>query len=117
MRRVVALVGSICLCLQGCTSMQTVPVPQTGSAPAAVQVGDTVEVTTHAGQVQRFQVTEVANDALVGEEIRIAYADMADLKAARRDEAKSRTTLWVIGGVALVALLVGAGGGGGGSGY
>jgi len=92
-------------------------VPQPGSGPAAVQVGDNVEVTTRAGQVHRFQVTEVTNDALVGKDVRIAYADTADLKAARQDQAKSRSVLWVLGGVALLALAIGAGGGGGGSSY
>lgn len=112
MRRVVALVSSVCLFLQGCMSLQTVQVPQDGSGPAAVQVGDTVEVATHAGQVHRFQVTEVTNEALVGKDLRIAYTDISDLKAAHKGEGKSRPVLWVVGGVVLAAILIGAAGGG-----
>jgi hypothetical protein len=113
----VALVSAIGLFLQGCSTMQAVQVPQTGSGPPAVQVGDTVEVTTRAGEEHRFQVTEVTDDALVGKDMRIAYVDIANLKAARKDEAKSKSVMWVLGGVALVALLIGAGGGGSSSSY
>jgi hypothetical protein len=115
MRLAIALVSAFCLFLQGCATMQPVQVPQTGSGPAAVQVGDTVELTTRAGREHRFPVTEVTDDALVGKDIRVAYADIADLKIASKDEAKSKSVMWVLGGVALVALLVGAGGGGGSS--
>ncbi|MEX0735078.1 MAG: hypothetical protein WDZ66_08570 [Steroidobacteraceae bacterium] len=72
-------------------------------------------MTTRAGQVHRFQVTEVTNEALVGKDMRIAYADISDLKAARKDESKSRSVLWVVGGVVLAAILIGAAGGGGSS--
>lgn len=115
MRLAVALLSAFCLFLQGCTTMQAVEVPQTGSGPAAVQVGDTVELTTRAGQEHRFQVTEVTDDALVGQDVRVAYADIAELKTARRDESQSSSVLWVLGGVALVALIIGAASGGGSS--
>ncbi|MEX2150479.1 MAG: hypothetical protein WD793_09680 [Steroidobacteraceae bacterium] len=115
MRLAVALVSAFCLFLQGCTTMQPVQVPQSGTGPAAVQVGDTVELTTRAGRQHRFQVTEVTDDALVGQDMRVSYADIADLKTARQDETKSKSVMWVLGGVALVALLIGAASGGGSS--
>ena len=85
MRQVIALVGCLSLFLQGCTSMQAVPVPQGGSGTAAVQVGDTVEVPTRAGEEKR------------------------------QDERKSRTVWWILGGAVLAGLLAGAGGSGGSS--
>lgn len=115
MKQVVALVSACCLFLQGCTAMQTVPVPQTGSGQAAVQVGDTVEVTTREGQAHRFKVTEVTDDALAGKDISIAYADISGLKVAQRNEAKSPSWPWVLGGAAVLALLIAAGGSGGSS--
>lgn len=115
MRRVIVLVGCLSLFLQGCTAMQAVPVPQSGSAAAAVQVGDTVEATTRAGEVKRFKVTEVTNEELLGADIRLAYSDIAALEVARQDEGKMRTILWILGGTALAALLIAAGGGGGSS--
>jgi hypothetical protein len=115
MRLAIALVTALCLFLQGCTTMQPVQVPQTGSGPAAVQVGDTVELTTRAGREHRFQVIEVTDDALAGKDMRVAYADIADLKIAHKDEAKSKSVMWVLGGVALVALIIGAASGGGSS--
>jgi hypothetical protein len=112
MKKVIALLSCACLLLQGCASMQTVPVPQGGSGTPAVQVGDSVEVTTRAGQVHRFEVTEMTNDALVGKDTRVPYADITELKAARQDEGKLRIVLWIVGGIALLAALIGAGGGG-----
>jgi hypothetical protein len=85
MRQVIALVGCLSLFLQGCTSMQAVPVPQGGSGTAAVQAGDSVEAPTRAGEEEH------------------------------QDEKKSRTVWWILGGAVLAALLAGAGGSGGSS--
>jgi hypothetical protein len=112
MQRFIALVGCLCLFLQGCTVMQAVPVPQGGSAAAAVQVGDTVEATTRAGEVKRFKVTAVTNQELQGADARVAYSEIASLEVARQDKGKMRTVLWILGGAALAALVAGAGGGG-----
>ena len=112
MRQVIALVGCLSLLLQGCTAMQAVPVPQGGSGTAAVQVGDTVEATTRAGEVKRFKVTEVTNEELRGADARLAYDEIASLKVGRQDTGKARIVWWILGGVALAALLAGAGGGG-----
>ena len=112
MRQFIALVGCLSLFLQGCTAMQAVPVPQGGSGTAAVQVGDTVEATTRAGEVKRFKVTAVTNEELRGADARLAYDEIASLKVGREDSGKARTVWWILGGVALAALLAGAGGGG-----
>ena len=76
MRQVIALVGCLSLLLQGCTAMQAVPVPQGGSGTAAVQVGDTVAATTHAGEVKRFKVTAVTSEELRGTDDQVAYAEI-----------------------------------------
>ena len=115
MRQIIALVGCLCLFLQGCAVMQAVPVPQGGSTTAAVQVGDTVETTTRAGEVKRFKVTAVTNEELQGVDTRVTYSEIASLEVARRDERKSRTVWWILGGAALAALVAGASGGGGSS--
>jgi hypothetical protein len=115
MRRFIAIVGSLCLFLQGCTVMQSVPVPQSGSTTAAVQVGDTVEATTRAGEVKRFKVTGVTNEELLGADVRVAYSEVASLQVVRKDEGKTRTAWWILGGAALAALLIGAGDGSGSS--
>jgi hypothetical protein len=95
--------------------MQAVPVPQGGSATSAVQVGDTVETTTRAGDVKRFKVTGVTNEELLGADARVAYSEIASLKVARQDKSRTRTAWWILGGAALVALIAGASGGGGSS--
>ena len=115
MRQVIALVGCLCLILQGCTGLRTVPVPQGGSRTAAVQVGETVEATTRAGELKRFKVTGVTNEELLGADTQVAYAEIASLKVARQDEGRTRTVWWILGGAALAALVAGASGGGGSS--
>ena len=112
MRQVIALVCCFSLFLQGCSAMQAVPVPRSGSGTAAVQVGDTVEATTLAGGVRRFKVTGVTNEELQGADVRVAYSEIATLEVVRQDKSKTRTAWWILGGAALVALLAAAGGGG-----
>jgi hypothetical protein len=58
MRQVIALVGCLCLFLQGCTAMQPVPVPQAGSATSSVQVSD-AEAAIPAGEPRGFKIAEV----------------------------------------------------------
>jgi hypothetical protein len=107
MRTFMAGMVSICLFLQGCTSLQAVVVPGEAAGRVAVEIGETVEVTTRTGQEQRFRVTEVADDALVGNEVRIAYVDMASLQALRPDKGKTMT-VWAVVGVVLIVALVAA---------
>ena len=112
MRQFIALIGCLSLFLQGCTVMQAVPVPQGGSATTAVQLGDTVEATTRAGEVKRFIVTAVTDEELQGQDARVAYDEIASLKVARQDSARTRSIWWILGGTALVALIAAASGGG-----
>jgi len=86
MQKVIVLIGCLSLFLQGCTAMQAVPVPQAGSTTPSVQVGETVETTTRAGEVK-----------------------------APKKESKTRTVLLTLGGVVLAVALIAAGGGGGSS--
>ena len=106
MQRFIALVVCACLGLQGCMSLQGVNVPRARNERADVRVGETVEVTTRDASPQRFKVTEVTDDALVGENVRVAYADMTSLQVRRGDEGQSGVLLYVLGGVVLVALAI-----------
>lgn len=63
----------------------------------SVQVGDSVVVTTRAGEQKKFKVTAVEPEALAGKDVRVAYADMASLSV--RQTSVGKTTL-------LVALVV-----------
>ena len=62
---------------------------------------------------------KVEDDALIGHDVRISYADMSSLEAQRADGAQGKKAL-LIGGAVLgaVAIAVAAGSGGGsGGGY
>jgi len=95
----------------GCTSLQTVQ-------RSDVKAGETVVVTKKDGAKQKFKVLKVEDDALVGQNVRISYADMASLEAQRADGSPSKKAL-IIGGAVLgaVVIAVAAGSGGGGGGY
>ena len=106
MRTFVAMLASACLVLGGCATFQGVPVPRQANERADVKVGETAEVTTRDGAKRQFKVSEVTDDALVGQGVRVAYADMTSLQVNRSDPSQTGVALYVVGGI-LVAVLVG----------
>ena len=98
-QRVIAFVCVASFVVTSCTSLHRVSVPgsETSSTVPSVQVGDSVVVTTRAGEQKKFKVTAVEPEALAGKDVRVAYADMASLSV--RQTSVGKTTL-------LVALVV-----------
>jgi|SRR6188768_2897957 len=98
-QRVIAFVCVASFLVTSCTSLHRVSVPgsETSSTVPSVQVGDSVVVTTRAGEQKKFKVTAVEPEALAGKDVRVAYADMASLSV--RQTSVGKTTL-------LVALVV-----------
>jgi hypothetical protein len=94
--------------LTSCTSLQPVSIPSGASPPSlpAVNPGDTVIVTTKALQRKKFVVTTVEADALVGKDVRVAYADMTTLEVQRIR--KGATTALVVGVIFVVLSIVAA---------
>jgi hypothetical protein len=118
-KRAAALVTVAAFLTTGCTSLQDVPLSQgaQGAERPGIKAGESVVVTKKDGTRQKFKVLKVEDDALVGHNVRIGYADMSSLEAQRADAAQGRKAL-LIGGAVLgaVAIAVAAGGGGGGGG-
>lgn len=104
-QRAIALLCATSLVLSSCMSLQPVSIPSGESPPSlpAVNPGDTVIVTTKALQRKKFVITSVEADALVGKNVRVAYADMTTLEVQRIR--KGATTALVIG-VAFVVLSI-----------
>ena len=105
-QRGIALLCAFSFLLTSCTTLQSVAIPGTAppsSLPSA-QVGNRVVVTTKAGEKKTFRVTAVEPDALVGKNVRIAYADMSTLSVKR---VKAAQTLLVVATVALVIAIAG----------
>ena len=98
-QRIIAFVCVASFLVTSCTSLHRVSVPgsETSSTVPSVQVGDSVVVTTRAGEQKKFKVTAVEPEALAGKDVRVAYADMASLSV--RQTSVGKTTL-------LVALVV-----------
>ena len=97
-QRAIAVLCAVSFVLTSCYSLNPVLIPSGESPPAlpAVQVGDTVVVTTHkTTEKKTFAVTAVEADALVGKDVRVAYADMTSLNIKRFR--KGPTALVVLG--------------------
>jgi hypothetical protein len=106
--------------LAGCSTLQNIPLGQTTGKPA-VEVGESVVVTTKTGQKKSFTVTSVESDALVGANSRVTYAEIERLDVKRGGEMTPGKRGLLIGaavlGVIAVAAAAGGGGGGSGGGY
>jgi len=114
-KRAAALVTIAAFLATGCTSLQTVPLTPGASHPD-VKSGEAVVVTKKDGSKQSFTVLKVEDDALVGHDTRVAYADMSSLEVKRSDGSSTKTAL-IVGAVVLgvAGIAAAAGGGGGGS--
>jgi len=82
----------------GCATIM-VPVANTGDSPirVSVAVGDTVRVLTKHGDRPTFQVTDITEETLIGDNQSIRYDDMAFVEKRTRHKAKA-----IAGGVILV---------------
>jgi hypothetical protein len=120
-KRAAALLTIAAFLSTGCTSLQNVPLAQggQGNTQPDIKAGDSVVVTKSDGTKRKFTVLKVEDDALVGHDVRIKYAEMATLETQRRDKAATKRAM-IIGGAVLGAVAIAAaagGGGGGGGGY
>jgi hypothetical protein len=120
-KRAIALLSVFTFLASGCTSLQPVALNSAGASIARpdVKSGESVVVTKKDGTKQTFTVLKVEDDALVGHNTRVAYADMSSLEVKRADGSTGKTAL-IVGAVVLgVAGIAAASGGGGGghSGY
>jgi len=120
-KRVVALLTLATFLTTGCTTLQPVALNQSGTSIARpdVKSGESVVVTKKDGSKQSFTVLKVEDDALVGHDTRVPYADISSLEVKRADGSTGKTAL-IVGAVVLgVAGIAAASGGGGGghSGY
>lgn len=104
-QRWTVLLVSIALCLAGCTTLRSVPIPKEPAQNVEVKVGDRVEVLTRDAQLHRFDVTAVEPDAIRGKDIRVAYSDMQRLSVVRVDAPKTAKGVLLALAVIVVAAL------------
>lgn len=110
------LVLTLCLVSSGCTTMSPIPMSTETGAPGTQQLrrGDVVELTLKDGQVRKFRITAVTEQAIEGAHERVAHADIVAVHVRTFSTGR---TLGLAGGVVaaaavlLVALVVAAGGG------
>jgi hypothetical protein len=120
-QRAVALIVVATYLTTGCASLQPVALNHSSQRieRPAVNVGESVVVKTTGGETRKFTVTEVGDDALVGKNVRVPYAEMASLEVSRAGEHKMSTgmIIGIVAAVGVLAVALGGGGGSGGSGY
>lgn len=107
-QRVVTVLTVSCFLLTSCTALKTVYIPSGESPPSlpgSVKVGDNVVVTTKDREKKRFEVTAVEADALVGKDVRVAYADMDTLQVRHIDKGPTIALAVVVGAILLGMLL------------
>jgi len=119
-KRATALLTVVAFLTTGCTSLQNVPLSQNGQSVQRpdIKAGESVVVTKKDGAKQKFKVLKVEDDALVGQDVRVSYADISSVEEQRANGTPSKKAL-IIGGAVLgaVVIAVAAGSGGGGGGY
>ena len=100
------MLGVVLLLLAGCKTMQAVPHDDLSRLQGQVERGDRVEVVTTDGRTLQFIVTDVSADAIAGDDVRVAQAEIASLRV--KAVSKPRTFGAAFGGAgALVLVLIG----------
>ena len=73
-----------------------------------VTIGDRIEITLKNSSKESFQVTEISETGINGENEFVSYADIQEIKIVQTVKARSSgTNSKVVGGVLVAALLVG----------
>jgi len=100
----------------GCTSFKTTQGQSTEVVIAELAVGDTVEIVTADAEKQRFTITAIEDDALIGKDVRVPKADFRIVSVETIDAGKTAaaaaggSAAIVVGILMLVGVAVLAGG-------
>jgi hypothetical protein len=100
------LITSLLFLICGCVTHEYVPLEKNTNValPYDVSVGDTVKLITKQPNSFEFEITEISEDALIGENVEVAFADIWKLQKKEVDKAGSAVTS--IGMGSLGALMV-----------
>ena len=98
----------------GCTSFKTTQGQSTEVAISELAVGDTVEIVTADAEKQRFTITAIEDDALIGKDVRVPKADIRIVSVETIDAGKTAAVTGVsvyigVGILLLVAMAVATG--------
>ena len=104
MRLVTVMMLVVFMLLSGCRTMRPVEHSDWSSLKGRVEAGDTVEVVTTDGRIEKFVVTEVTPDELVGADTRVAREDISRLQV--NEVHKGRTFGAAFGGAGAVLLIL-----------
>ena len=94
--------------LAACTSLRPVPL-EAGRVPEGIGPGDKVTVTTVRGEKLEFEVVRLEADALVGEDTRVAFEDIATLEVEETDPEKTVGAILASSAVVVIGALLALG--------
>ncbi len=106
--------GGSAMALLACTVMQSLTVDP-AQLRSTLKRGDDVQVTTTSGQQLEFTVADVNEQGVSGDGQNVAYSNIHQI--SRKQNSPGRTTLLVLGAVAIGAAASAGDGGSGGGGY
>ena len=92
------------VCTSSCTTIR--PINETESRQLAneLEIDDVVNVTTKSGDIYKFKIVRVTDEAIYGEEVRIMYEEIDSIDRKEFSAAKTGG-LWA--GLSVVAVLAG----------
>jgi hypothetical protein len=95
---------SASLLVSSCTTVRDVPLPPVIDANhlPTLHVGDRVEVTRKDGSSEKFRITAIQGEALLGKTVRVSYSDISSIEVRR-------ISLWRTSGVVVGVLVAAAG--------
>ena len=91
--------------LAGCKTMQVVSHDDLSALQGLVEPGDEVEGSTIDGRILEFTVTEVADNALVGADVRVQQPEIARLRVKAVSKPRTFGAAFAGGAVALWMLI------------
>ena len=103
------LITSLLFLICGCVTHEYVPLEKNTNValPYDVSVGDTVKIITKQPNSFEFEITDISEDALIGEDVEIAFADIWKLQKKEVDKATSAgVSIAIAWGAALMVAMV-----------
>ena len=103
------LITSLLFLICGCVTHEYVPLEKNTNValPYDVAIGDTVKLITKQPNSFEFEITDISEDALIGENVEVAFADIWKLQKKEVDKATSAgVSIAIAWGAALMVAMV-----------
>jgi hypothetical protein len=97
------VIGLVCLAFAACSSARPLAFQSAEDLRSQLEPGDKVRITTHDGRKLKFEVREVTEDAVVGENESVATNEIRTIE--RVDFSRTKTTIFGLSTAAVVVVV------------